>query len=155
MDLNFEDFKSALKVEAKIDKIEQFMNSEDIYISQSKNMRGFLNKKDNLAWYLGFIAGEVCKKGDWAFDANYQVVQAQSIPEQDVSGIGDRSNILCGTLTLDNRGFKNYKGWRFEALYALTDNLSIDAILEFLKHDRKEIKNRKYSKFEIQAIYAF
>ena len=28
MQLNFEDFKSTLKVEAKIDKIEQFMNSD-------------------------------------------------------------------------------------------------------------------------------
>ena len=32
MNLNFDDFKSALKAESKIDKIEAFMDSEDIYI---------------------------------------------------------------------------------------------------------------------------
>ena len=56
MQLNFEDFKSTLKVEAKIDKIEQFMNSDQIYISQNKNIRNFLNKKDNLEVFVTLIA---------------------------------------------------------------------------------------------------
>lgn len=112
--------------------------------------------KDNLGYYIGFIAGEVCREGDYAFDANYQVVEAQAIPDQDVSGIGDRSNVLRETFTADFRGFTNYRGFRFEALYALTDNLSIDAILEFLRHDRRQVNGKHdYSKFEIQAIYAF
>lgn len=112
--------------------------------------------KDNIAWYLGFIAGRVCREGDWAFDANYQVVEAQAIPDRDVSGIGDRSNVLRETFTADGRGFTNYRGWRFEALYALTDNLTIDAILEFLRQDRRAAGGKHdYSKFEVQAIYAF
>ncbi|GAB4226396.1 MAG: hypothetical protein Tsb0021_02340 [Chlamydiales bacterium] len=115
-----------------------------------------LGKKENLAWYAGILIGEVCRAGDWAFDVNYQYVEAQAIPSSDVSGIGDRANVLRQTFTSDGRGFTNYKGWHFEALYALTDNLSIDAILEFLTQiDRNIGGSHSYSKFEIEAIYAF
>jgi hypothetical protein len=33
MNLNFDDFKTALKAESKIDKIEAFINSDDIFIA--------------------------------------------------------------------------------------------------------------------------
>ena len=56
MNLNFEDFKSALKTESKIDKIEAFMNSDEIYISTNKTIRGFLNKKDNLEVFVSLIS---------------------------------------------------------------------------------------------------
>ncbi|CDW82096.1 UNKNOWN [Stylonychia lemnae] len=56
MNLNFDDFKSALKTESKIDRIEAFMNSEDIFISTNKNIRGFLNKKDNLEVFVSLIS---------------------------------------------------------------------------------------------------
>lgn len=56
MNLNFDDFKSALKAESKIDKIEAFMNSEDIYISTNKNIRSFLNKRDNLEVFINLIS---------------------------------------------------------------------------------------------------
>eukprot|EP00347_Sterkiella_histriomuscorum_P002617 403367450 len=56
MNLNFDDFKSALKTESKIDRIEAFMNTEDIYISSNKNIRNFLNKKDNLEVFVSLIS---------------------------------------------------------------------------------------------------
>lgn len=56
MNLNFDDFKSALKAESKIDKIEAFMNSDDIYIGANKSIRNFLNKKDNLEIFVSLIA---------------------------------------------------------------------------------------------------
>jgi len=112
--------------------------------------------KANLAWYAGFIIGEVCKEGDWALDINYQYVQAQAIPCQDVSGIGERANLLRDTFTADGRGFTNYKGLRMEFLYALTDNLAIDATLEFLTQIQRTIGGQhSYSMFELSAIYAF
>lgn len=115
------------------------------------------HSKQNIGWYLGFIIGEVCHEGDWAFDVNYQLVQLQAIPDQDVGGIGANGNNLLGNSAAGSRrGFTNYKGWRFEGLYALTDNLSIDAILEFSKQDKKIFAGKhSYSKFELQAIYAF
>lgn len=113
--------------------------------------------KENIAWYVGFIIGEVCHEGDWSFDMNYQVCELFAIPEQDFGGIGSfGGNLLADTPSANLRGFNNYKGWRFEGLYALTDNLSIDAILEFSKQDKKFFAGKhSYSKFELQAIYAF
>jgi len=114
-------------------------------------------KHEDLGWYVGMIIGEVCREGDWAFDFNYQYVEAFAVPDLDVSGIGRNGNNLLGqTLTADGRGFANYKGWRFEGLYALTDNLSIDAIFEFSSAVDRGIDGKHgYSKFELSAIYAF
>jgi hypothetical protein len=115
------------------------------------------NDRENKAWYVGLIIGEVCHEGDWALDLNYQVVQAQAIPGTDVSGIGSKgANLLGDTLYANGRDFTNYRGWRFEGLYALTDNLSLDTIFEFFQQDSKNIGGtHSYSKFELQAIYAF
>lgn len=112
--------------------------------------------KDDCAWYVGCIVGEVCQEGDWSFDVNYQYVEAQAIPDSDVSGIGERANILRETFTADGRGFTNYKGWRFEFLYAIADNLSINATLEFLNEIRRTDKGKhSYTNYELSAIYAF
>jgi hypothetical protein len=56
LNLNFEDFKSALKTESKIDKIEAFMNTDDIFIGTNKTIRGFLNKKDNLEVFVSLVS---------------------------------------------------------------------------------------------------
>lgn len=112
-------------------------------------------KRENLGWYVGFTVGEVVEEGDWAFDLQYQVVQAEAIPDDDVSGIG-RGNVLNESFTQVGRGNTNYKGWRLEGLYALTDNLTIDSILEWSRQETKSIGGRHhYSKFEVEAIYAF
>lgn len=112
-------------------------------------------------WYLGAIVGEVCREGDWSLDINYQYVQAQAIPDPDVSGIG-RGNVLGESFTMRNgdaansRGNGNYKGWRVEGLYALTDNLSIDAVFQYSRAADSSIGgNAHYSKWKLQAIYAF
>lgn len=115
-----------------------------------------LKSSEKYAWYIGMIVGEVCREGDWSFDFNYQYVQALAIPDVDVSGIGrSGSNLLGGTTTANGLGFTNYKGWRFEGLYALTDNLSLDTIFEFSSQIKSIVGKHSYSKFEIQAIYAF
>lgn len=56
MNLNFDDFKSALKTESKIDKIESFMSSDEIYIGLNKSIRNFLYKKDNLEIFVSLIS---------------------------------------------------------------------------------------------------
>jgi hypothetical protein len=63
--------------------------------------------------------------------------------DESVTGIGARGNT-------------NYKGWKFEGLYALTDNFTIDSIIEFSKAYKKKIGgSHSYSKFELETIYAF
>ena len=123
--------------------------------------------KQNMAWYLGFIVGRVCGEGDFALDINYQWVEAKAIPDCDVSGISN-GNLLNQTFTEivhadgeivtvgTRRGRCNYKGWRFEGLYALTDNLVLDTSFEFSSQLKRRIGGpHSYSKFEIDAIYAF
>jgi hypothetical protein len=116
------------------------------------------NQLLGLGWYVGFIIGEVLQEGDWEFDINYQVVQAQAISDCDLSGIG-RGNALHETWTANGRGNANYKGWYVEGLYAVTNNLVIDTTIQVSKADQKDLNfNRdphSFSSFEIEAIYAF
>jgi hypothetical protein len=101
---------------------------------------------------VGFSIGEVVYAGDWAFQAQYQWVGVASIPNEDASGIG------LGNLYDLPYSNVNYKGWKFELLYALTDNITLDSIVE----SSNQITSKKYlggkhsySKFELEAIYAF
>lgn len=121
------------------------------------------DKLKNLAFYVGFLIGEVAEEGDWSLDVNYQWVQAQAIADPDVSGIG-RGNFLGETITMASflgvpinaRGEANYKGFRIEGLYALTDNLSIDAAFQMSKPEDANIGGpMTYNKFKLEAIYAF
>lgn len=112
-------------------------------------------KKKGIGWYVGVIIGEVFQEGDWSLDINYQVVEAQCIPDCDVSGIG-RGNIFENTFTSTGRGNGNYKGWRVEGLYALTDNLSFDLSIEWSRADDSSIGGKHtFSQLELEAIYAF
>ncbi len=85
------------------------------------------------AWYIGFTLGKLCKACDWSIDINYQFVQAQAVPEFDLNGIGHGNAIngllsdaiLLGLPAGSAHLFTNFKGWQFNALYALTDSLSI------------------------------
>lgn len=114
-----------------------------------------LEGKKNLAWYAGFKIGEVVKANDWAFNVQYQWVQAFAIPDDDVSGIGN-GNCLRHNLLLDHVGNTNFKGWRIEALYALTDNLSIDSRLEWSSWLDKVVSgDHSFSQFKVEIIYAF
>lgn len=138
------------------------------------------NKKKNLAWYGGVYVGSVDKKGDWSLDIEYVVVQAQAVSDYDVGSIGrgniyDETNVdilaesfsspdtSSGRLPSSGidgyyprRGNNNFIGWRFEFLYAITDNFSIDVIYEFSNEEDRRIGGRHfYRDFEVEAIYAF
>lgn len=125
----------------------------------------FFAKNQNKAWYAGFRVGKVDKEGDWSFEAMYQYVQAFAIPDEDVSGIG-RGNVNNTSITAEvpknpaynliGQGNTNFKGWRFEALYAITDELTLDSILEFTQSVKTKIGgSHNYTKFELETIYAF
>jgi len=114
------------------------------------------NKKKNFAWYVGFLVGEVCREGDWHIDINYQDVEFAAIPCCDVVGIG-RGNVRDIPNTVSaSAGYTNYKGWRIEGLYALTDNLAINPSWEYSREEDSSIGGKhRFSKFELQFIYAF
>ncbi|MES2272954.1 MAG: hypothetical protein V4487_02040 [Chlamydiota bacterium] len=127
-------------------------------------------RMQNLGWYAGVSIGLVKKKFDWALDMNYQWVQAQTIPDYDSSGIGRGNaagvgfytnavdgNPLSGATTNKTAvGAGNYKGIEIEALYAFTDNLTLQQNFKLSHTLNKNIgPNLKYKQYEVEFIYAF
>ncbi|MDE3045033.1 MAG: hypothetical protein KGJ02_00080 [Verrucomicrobiota bacterium] len=123
--------------------------------------------KQQSGWYLGTSIGVVKKARDWAVDVNFQWVQAQAIPDADVSGIGRGnaagvgfySNPISGgapTTQSTAVGNCNYYGMEIEALYAFTDNLTLLQNLKWANTLDTDIgPNLKYKQWEIEFIYAF
>lgn len=113
-------------------------------------------KHQNIGWYVGILMGKVRKEGDWALELQYQYVEAQAMPDGDAGGIC-RGNLLNESFTTcSRRGNTNYKGWKLEGLYAVTDNITLDTIVECSKAANSRIGGKHtYSKFEFEAIYAF
>lgn len=67
-----------------------------------------------------------------------------------------RDNPNVAAYILPGRGNTNFKGWKFEFLYALTDNLSIDTIYQYSHPEDSHIGGaHPFHDFEIEAIYAF
>ncbi len=113
------------------------------------------SQNDNLGWYAGLQIGEVVYEGDWAVKAQYQYVQALAVPDFDVSGIGS-GNALGYSIPGNGVGNTNYKGWRIEGLYALTDNITIDTRIQWSRQIKSSyVGTHHYSEYRIQAIYAF
>lgn len=124
--------------------------------------------KAQFAWYVGISVGRVKKKGDWAIDLNYQYVEAQAIPDFDASGIGRGNAGGVGFYTNNKNGSGgpttnktavgngNYRGWKFELLYALTDNLTLFENFQISDTLNPHIgPDLKYKFFEVELIYAF
>jgi len=122
----------------------------DIFSTHSTSHMG----KKNKAWYACLTIGEVLKEGDWSFEMMYQWVQAKAVPDNDSAGIGN-GNVLGESFTASGRGNTNFQGWKFEGAYALTDQISLDTIVEFTRNIDNIAGSHSYSKVEIEAVYAF
>lgn len=110
----------------------------------------------NTAWYVGALIGSVRKEGDWSLEIQYQVVGAFAMPDGDSAGIGRGNTLDESVTTCSRRGNTNFKGWKGEFLYAFTDNITLDSILEHSTALDKGFGGaHTYSKFELEAIYAF
>ena len=121
------------------------------------------NRKLNNAFYVGVSLGEVSKAGEWALDMNYQWVQAQAIADPDVNGIG-RGNVLRTVISQNSTfytpklaaGNANYKGAKFEFLYAWTDSIQIDTLFEFSRAINPSIGGKlNYNRMKMELIFAF
>lgn len=118
----------------------------------------------NHAWYTGFTLGKLCKACDWSIDLNYQWVQAQSVPEFDLSGMGHGNAedllisdaIILGLSPSLVRGFTNYKGVQLSLLFAMTDSLSLRAIAQYATPiDTVLGGSFRFKGFDLSVIYAF
>jgi hypothetical protein len=114
------------------------------------------NKKAANAFYIGGKIGEIKNQNDWALDANYQWVEAQSVPEWDVSGIG---HFNPSSISMYNRrfgGFANYRGYAVTGYYALTKNITFQLILQRAKQLSKSIGGTFHStNLQVSTIYSF
>lgn len=127
-------------------------------------------EKQNWAWYAGLTLGLPKKQYEWAIDVNYQWVQAQSIAEFDVSGIGRGNAAGVGLYTVSSDGnpssgatthltavgSTNYHGFEIEGLYAITDNLMVQQSFKYSTTLNKSIgPNIIYKQYEMEFVYAF
>jgi hypothetical protein len=124
--------------------------------------------KQNWGWYAGVVVGQLRKQGDWSIETDFQWVQAQTVPDYDFSGIG-RGNVArqgLYTTNIDGSGHYtiaenavgpcNYYGFEVDALYAFTNNLTIEEKFVWSHTLDKQLgPNLKLSQFEVEFIYAF
>lgn len=124
--------------------------------------------KQNVGWYAGLSIGLVRKAGDFAIDANYQWVQAQTVPDFDAGGIGRGNAQGVGFYTAGSDGSapetnqatavggNNFKGFEIDVLYALTNNLTIEQNFKWSwTLDTNIGPNLHYKQWELEFIYAF
>lgn len=122
-------------------------------------------KKANYGGYLGFSIGALKQAGDWAFDANYQVLAAQCVPDLDVSGIGMGSDSKQGfywnkgakvTTKSDIEGNVNYRGFELTFQYLISNNLNLwQQWRQSITLDKDIGPFRRYKQYEIDFIYSF
>jgi hypothetical protein len=127
------------------------------HVARKLAMPAALDSKENSAYYVGLSVGDVKAKGDWFVDVNYQRVGAQAVADYDMHGIG-LGNTDAAQLYSESYGNTNYKGYEIDALYAITDSLSISFDWESTKVLEKDVNSgnkHTYKKFEIETIYAF
>jgi hypothetical protein len=125
-----------------------------------------ITSKDRNAWYMGFTAGQVAKRGDWSLEVVYQAVGAQSVPDFDMAGIGNANE--AGSLlyafkspgtALTPFGNTNFKGWTGEFMVGLTNNISLLVQIDWSKQRKAQIGTAPltydYRRAGVSAIYAF
>ena len=123
------------------------------------------NRKKRNGWYAGIY----CKREKVSVDVNYQVVEAQAIPDFDVSGIGTgnpRANLFYGparddftgapvvVTQLNANGNVNYKGWSAQLLYLLTKHISLQLEGKWSRNEDRSIgPNRSFRTISMTAIF--
>lgn len=126
------------------------------------------NKRENWGSYVGVSVGELKKKGDWAFDINYQLLAAQCVPDFDAQGIGlgGANNSGFYTVKADGTGGVttrataggnvNYRGFQMTLDYLLTSHINIQQSWQQAVTLHSDIGPfRRYKQYEIEFIYGF
>lgn len=126
------------------------------------------HKKANWGVYGGVSLGQLRKKGDWALDTNYQIVCAQAVPDFDSAGIKrgnaedigfysyGRYGLGRPTTSKTAVGGCNYRGWAFEYLYGITNNLTMYQTFQISRTLDCDIGPLiRYYQYEMEFIYAF
>lgn len=130
------------------------------------------HRKVNWGGFAGFSIGELKKQWDWAFDINYQVLQAQCIPDFDNAGVGlgnasgsgfyTSPTIVGGkTVFTPNTqktagGNVNYRGFFITLDWLLLNQLDVQqSWLQGITLDDSIGPFRRYKQYEIEFIYSW
>lgn len=128
-----------------------------------------ISDRKKVAWggYVGFSIGELKKKGDWAMDANYQVIAAQAVPDFDAAGIGLGNAAGTGfyTTSLSGSGANsrrtaggdtNFRGYNITFEYMLTNTLILfQSWAQSHSLDNQIGPSRRFKSYEMEFNYAF
>lgn len=158
-------------IPAALDKIVWFY-AAGLYNHRARPIAISDHKKANFGGYLGFSIGQVKLAGDWAFEANYQVLAAQCVPNFDVAGIGtgntsgnafywhkekkDSKDVAVANTRKTAEGNVNYRGFTINLQYLLTNNLNIlQEWKQSITLDDDIGPFRRFKQYEIDFIYLF
>ncbi len=140
-----------------------------LYNSRARKLKISNYEKANWGSYIGFNIGELKRKGDWALDANYQIIQAQCVPDYDMNGIGLGNVNNNGFYTNDINGNGapvteksqamgngNFKGFCITLDYLLTNNINVQQQWNYATTlDHNIGPDRRFKQYEIEFIYGF
>jgi hypothetical protein len=108
------------------------------------------------AYYVGARLGEAVRKGDYSVELFYQWVKAQAIPEWDLSSSARDNPRAVSFYNRRNGGRGNFRGWRLEGFYALTDNWTLNAHFDRIREMQHRIGGQHRSwEFYFGAIFTF
>lgn len=156
-------------IPTKLDRVVNFYLA-GLYNHVAKQHSITDNKKANTGGYVGMSVGQTKIKGDWVFEANYQFLQAQCVPDFDSSGIGlgnssgngfyydkikgDGPYVLNSRKTAE--GNVNFRGFELTLQYLLSNNLNLfQQWKQGITLDDHIGPFRKYKQYEIDFIYGF
>lgn len=107
------------------------------------------------AGFIGLTGGNLGKVGDWAFDLHYEYVQAQSIPQFDMAGIG-MGNCPGFDFYSSGMGDTNFQGVFFRILQQVTRHITLQAMMEYSRSLDSCIGcPRTYLRGRVGCTYAF
>ncbi|NGX31798.1 MAG: hypothetical protein K940chlam8_01180 [Chlamydiae bacterium] len=128
-------------------------------------------KKKNKAWYLGSKIGQMGEQNSYSFEFIYQNVEAQSVPDWDMAGVGTgnpRFNMIYGPAFDDFTGEQilvtqknangdvNFKGFEIDFQYAITKNIHLELIYYHSINEDKSIGPfRRFHDLEVAMHYFF
>lgn len=123
------------------------------------------NNPKNIGGWVALQIGSVERAGDWAFQAQWQIVEPLALPDFDVSGIGTGNstssslfgfNTFSSAVNFPGNGNVNYNGWEIDLLYSITNELVIEARFQRAQEAVKNIGlPLNYTNFMLSFIYGF
>lgn len=121
---------------------------------------GKVSSKENLAWYVAIQLGKLENANDWAFQAQWQGVEAQSMPDFDVSGIGRGNSVGSSLYTSNSNGLANgntnYNGWEVDFMYNITAELVLEVRFQRALSQNSDIGlPLNYTNYQVEMIYGF